>query len=116
MKIYFAQFTPAEDKPGAWCVDFPDLEGCFTEGENLQEALENARECLTGYLEACIANDEDLPDPSDVACARDKAEKSCRVNGESIPEGTFYQAVLSEKVSHLLEQRQRDKQEKKSEK
>lgn len=102
MKIYFAQFTPAEDKPGAYCVDFPDLDGCFTEGDNLQEAIENAKECLTGYLEACINNGEELPEASSVECCRDKAEKSCRIDGSPVPSGTFYQAVLSEKVSHLL--------------
>ena len=103
MKIYFAQFSPAEEKPGAYCVNFPDLEGCFTEGDNLQEALENARECLTGYLEACIKNGEELPEPSDVKCAQSLAETSCKLNNEEIPDGTFYQAVMSEKVSHLLE-------------
>lgn len=107
MKIYFAQFCPAEDKPGAYSVEFPDLEGCFTEGDNLQEALENARECLTGYLEACIVNGEELPEPSTFDNAKTLSEKICNEKGVCIPAGTFYQAVLSEKVSHLLDDKKR---------
>ena len=89
MRIYFAQFMPAEDKPGAYCVDFPDLEGCFTEGDTLAEALSNAQECLTSYLGACVIQGEDLPEASPLKEAQKKAE----AEGASIPEGTFYQAV-----------------------
>lgn len=112
MKVYFAQFCPAEDKPGAYNVEFPDLDGCYTEGDNLQEAIENARECLTGYLEACIAHDEELPEPSSFDQAKCQCEKICKEDGVCIPAGTFYQAVLSERVSHLLEERERKKKEK----
>ena len=43
---YIAQFLPQED--GTFCVFFPDLEGCNTFGDTLQEAFEAAQDaaCL----------------------------------------------------------------------
>ncbi|WP_165071018.1 type II toxin-antitoxin system HicB family antitoxin [Desulfovibrio sp. ZJ200] len=93
MPIYFAQFLPAKDRPGAYCVDFPDLPGCFTDGDSLSQALSNARECLTGYLKACGKEGEDIPAPSSAAEVQRKAEAGCRELEIDIPEGTFYQAV-----------------------
>lgn len=96
MHIYFAQFLPAEGRPGTYCVSFPDLPGCDTFGESLPEALFNARECLTSYLEASVALNEAIPEPSPVEVAQEKAEEECRELGIAIPDGTFYQAVQSD--------------------
>ncbi|MBE7445532.1 MAG: type II toxin-antitoxin system HicB family antitoxin [Planctomycetia bacterium] len=40
---------PAEE--GGFIVTVPALEGCFTQGETIEEALENAREAIACYLE-----------------------------------------------------------------
>jgi predicted RNase H-like HicB family nuclease len=40
---------PAEE--GGFNVSVPALDGCFTQGENEKEALENAREAIRCYLE-----------------------------------------------------------------
>ena len=45
---YIAQFLPQED--GTFCVFFPDLEGCNTFGDTLQEAFEAAQDAATGWL------------------------------------------------------------------
>lgn len=42
--VYPAIFTPEEN--GAYSVRFPDIKGCFTEGENLADALEMAQDAL----------------------------------------------------------------------
>lgn len=96
MHIYFAQFMPAEDKPGAYCVDFPDLPGCSTFGDSLSEALANAKECLTGYLEVSVREKEEIPAPSALADVQKRAEQSCRELAINIPDGTFYQAVQAD--------------------
>lgn len=46
-KIYPAIFHPYEE--GFW-VEFPDLEGCVTEGNTLPETMANASEVLGAYL------------------------------------------------------------------
>lgn len=40
---------PAEE--GGFNVTIPALDGCFTEGETEQEAMENAKEAIRCYLE-----------------------------------------------------------------
>lgn len=93
MDIYFAQISPAEDKPGAYCVFFPDLDGCSTFGDNLSDALVQAKDCLTGYLNTCAKLGEEIAPPSSLEEAQRKAEAYCKEMGLDILEGTFYQAV-----------------------
>ncbi len=53
-----------EDK--TYLVEFPDLPGCLTEGETLEEALHNAKEALTGYLASVFDRDLKIPKPSSI--------------------------------------------------
>ena len=39
------------DEEGGFNVSVPALEGCFTQGETEEEALENAKEAILCYLE-----------------------------------------------------------------
>ena len=48
MKFYVV-LEPAEE--GGFNVTVPALDGCFTEGETEEEALQNAREAILCYLE-----------------------------------------------------------------
>jgi len=47
LKIYPAVFTK-EDV--GYSVSFPDLDGCYTQGDTLEEAMEMAQEALGLYL------------------------------------------------------------------
>lgn len=42
--IYPAVFTPEAD--GGYLVDFPDIPNCFTDGDDLADAFENAEDAL----------------------------------------------------------------------
>ena len=48
MKFYVT-LEPAEE--GGFNASVPALEGCFTQGETEEEALENAKEAILCYLE-----------------------------------------------------------------
>ncbi|MCH3915510.1 MAG: type II toxin-antitoxin system HicB family antitoxin [Acidaminococcaceae bacterium] len=39
-----------QDTKGNYLVEFPDLEGCYTDGKNLTEALDNAKDVLNLVL------------------------------------------------------------------
>ena len=39
------------DEQHAWGVDVPDIPGCFSAGENLDDAMAMAREAIEGHLE-----------------------------------------------------------------
>ena len=58
---YFAQITQQKDK--SYLVDFPELEGCFTEGKTLIEAKKNASEALNGWLASCCDRNLKIPYP-----------------------------------------------------
>ena len=45
---------------GIW---FPDLPGCFSAGDDVDEALRNAEEALALYAEAETKDGRDLPPP-----------------------------------------------------
>jgi predicted RNase H-like HicB family nuclease len=46
---FIVVLDPAEE--GGFNVSIPALDGCFTQGENKEDAMENAREAILCYLE-----------------------------------------------------------------
>lgn len=67
--VYPAVFTPEED--GGYLVRFPDVEGCYTDGDSLADALEMANDALCLMLYGCEVDGTEIPAPSkptDVAC------------------------------------------------
>jgi predicted RNase H-like HicB family nuclease len=61
MTTYFAIIH--EDRDSAVGVVFPDLPGCFSAGDTLDEAIANAQEALRLYAEAEHAAGRRLPEP-----------------------------------------------------
>ena len=64
MKLIYPAVFHQEDN--AYWVEFPDLEGCNSFGDTLEETLSNAREALEGYSISLIEHKEKLPAPSDI--------------------------------------------------
>ena len=48
--VYPALFTPFKDGSGGYTVEFPDLPGCVTEGEDMTEALSMAEDAASGWV------------------------------------------------------------------
>ncbi len=63
MIAYPALFEYDEEEK-VYNVRFPDLPGCFTYGETIDEAKSMAKEALTGFLQSVDARKIKLPDPS----------------------------------------------------
>lgn len=59
---YPAVFTPEEN--GAFSVYFPDLEGCYTCGDNITEAIMMAEDVLAFTLYQFEKNGKAIPQPS----------------------------------------------------
>ena len=64
MKIAYPAIIHEED--GAFWVEFPDLEGCFSDGDSVAEAISNASDALGGYVCALMDSDLPVPDASDI--------------------------------------------------
>ena len=61
---YPAIITPEEE--GGYSVNFPDLEGCYTCGDDLGDALHMAEDVLAFTLYDYEKEGRDIPDPSPV--------------------------------------------------
>ncbi|AAO36631.1 toxin-antitoxin system HicB-like (endogenous virus) [Clostridium phage phiCTC2B] len=57
--IFSAIFEPGETK--GYCVTFPDLPGCITEGDTLEESLLMAKEALELHLYGLEEDNGDIP-------------------------------------------------------
>ncbi|ADQ39774.1 Uncharacterized protein family UPF0150 [Caldicellulosiruptor acetigenus I77R1B] len=60
--IFPAIFEPGEN--GGYCVYFPDLPGCITEGKTLEEALYMAKDALELHLYGLEEDNEEIPEPT----------------------------------------------------
>lgn len=62
---------PIAIEPGdtghAFGVVVPDLPGCFSAGDNLDEAIDNAREAIELWLETVIDDGGQIPEPRTIA-------------------------------------------------
>lgn len=79
MKYYYA--VVHKDPDSAYGVHFPDLPGCFSAADELDDVLSNATEAMELWLE-----DEAEPEPSSVERIRDVA-------AADLTEGAFLLAV-----------------------
>ncbi|NNB30536.1 type II toxin-antitoxin system HicB family antitoxin [Pseudomonas fragi] len=49
------------DEQHAWGVEVPDIPGCFSAGENLDDAMAMAREAIEGHLEILAEDCSRIP-------------------------------------------------------
>ena len=50
-----------QDEDGFFVAEVPSLPGCVSQGQTRQEALENIREAIAGYLESLENHHEPVP-------------------------------------------------------
>jgi predicted RNase H-like HicB family nuclease len=79
MKYFYA--VVHKDSDSAYGVHFPDLPGCFSAADELDDVLPNAIEAMELWLE-----DQDEPAARNVSAIRDQA-------AEDLAEGAFLMAV-----------------------
>lgn len=51
------------EQDGVYVAEVPSLPGCVSQGETRQQALENIKEVIAGYLESLEAHGEPVPPP-----------------------------------------------------
>ena len=64
MTIYDFKVILEPDETGGYVVTCPSLPGCYSQGETLDEALENIKEAILLCIEDMEANGEKIPDSS----------------------------------------------------
>lgn len=63
--VYPAIFTPYEDNTGGYVVEFPDLPGCVTGGDDMAEALFMAEDAASGWVLTELEEGKAAPPASD---------------------------------------------------
>ena len=76
--IYPAVFYPFSDGSGGYTVEFPDLPGCVTEGNDLEEAFEMAIDAASGWVLDELEEGNEIPKSS--AYADVKPRENGQVN------------------------------------
>lgn len=74
MKIVYPVCFYEEDE-GGYSVDVPDLLGCCTQAESIEEAIEMAQDAALGWLTTAIEDGEDIPKPSKIEDIKLENEK-----------------------------------------
>lgn len=55
-----------KEKDGSYSVDVPDLLGCCTQGENIEEAISMAEDAALGWLLTATEDGEEIPVASNI--------------------------------------------------
>jgi predicted RNase H-like HicB family nuclease len=64
MTVYSYKIIIEPDETGGYVVTCPSLQGCYSQGETIEEALENMREAILLCIEDLETEGEIIPDPS----------------------------------------------------
>lgn len=51
------------DENGMFIIECPSLPGCISQGKTRDEAIENIRDAIKGYLESLKRHNEPIPPP-----------------------------------------------------
>ena len=57
------------EEDGKYWAEFPDLEGCVTQGDSLSEVIYNCQDALNGYIYVCLQHELEIPGPSEIVSA-----------------------------------------------
>lgn len=68
---YPFEMRPLSDQEGGgWLIIYPDLPGCMSDGETIEEAMKNGKDALECWLEACREAGREIPVPAQSSSSR----------------------------------------------
>ena len=51
---------------GGYLIEFPDLPGCMSDGETVEEAIENGQDAVSCWIKAAKESDRTVPKPGEL--------------------------------------------------
>jgi antitoxin HicB len=62
----------ADEEGGGYLIEFPDLPGCMSDGETIDEALENGIDAIKVWIETAKETNRTIPTPGELECPSGK--------------------------------------------
>lgn len=59
---FFIKTLPEEDG-GGFFIEYPDLPGCFSDGETVEEAMHNGEDAVKSWVETAKEDGDAIPEP-----------------------------------------------------
>jgi predicted RNase H-like HicB family nuclease len=79
--IAIIEDTGAETAAGVW---FPDLPGCFSAGDTIDQAMRNAPEALELYAAALTGQEKSLPPPRSLMELKNDPEVAANIDANIV--------------------------------
>ena len=79
------------DDKHAYSVIVPDVQGCYSAGDTLEEAIVNAREAIEFHISGMVEDGESIPKPSSIEVYRNSEEYK-----------DFIFSIVDVDLSHLM--------------
>lgn len=57
----------SKEDGGGYAIEFPDLLGCMSDGETIEEAIKNGDEAVQAWIETAEENNRPIPKPGELA-------------------------------------------------
>ena len=72
-KTYY-MFVHKGEKFGYWC-EFPDLPGCFSDGDTIDDLMKNAADAMESWLDATVDDGGSMPEASNAETLKKKMDE-----------------------------------------
>ena len=56
--------TLPPEEGGGYLIEFPDLPGCISDGETIEEAIANGKDAMFCWIETAKQHGDEIPQPS----------------------------------------------------
>ena len=61
----FALSQLTKEEGGGFLIEFPDLPGCMSDGETIEEAMKNGEDAVSCWIAAAKESGRDIPQPKE---------------------------------------------------
>lgn len=96
----------SNDEGKGWLITFPDLPGCMSDGETPEEAIENGKDALECWIQACKEAGREIPRPGESSSGKfiTRIPKSLHVRliSRAKQEGVSMNALVSSFIAECL--------------
>jgi antitoxin HicB len=113
------QFTVrplSKEEGGGYLVEYPDIPGCMSDGETIQEAVRNGREALRDCLDVFAESGRKLPKPAIKAAQwRQRlprtlyAKLARQAESEGVSINSLVTAIIAEAIGGKQAQKQKNR-------